>query len=69
MVDDCGCGVCGDSNGLNAGNCVIHTGDKSGCEIVTLLALTVMMVSVVGVQHKSPLPFGDEGCIVHEVIS
>ena len=36
MVDDCGCGVCGDSNGLNAGNWVIFTGDKSGCEMVTL---------------------------------
>ena len=35
MVDDCGCDVCGDSNGLNAGNWVIHTGDKSGCEMVT----------------------------------
>ena len=35
MVDDCGCDVCGDSNGLNAGNWVIHTSDKSGCEMIT----------------------------------
>ena len=55
--------------GLNAFIGVQHTSPKSGCEMVTLLALTVMMVSVVGVQHKSPLPFGDEGYIVHEVIS
>ena len=28
--------MCGDRNGLNAGIRIIHTGDKSGCEIVTL---------------------------------
>ena len=36
VVDDCGCGVCGDRNGLNAGNRIIHTGAKSGGELVTL---------------------------------
>ena len=56
-------------DGVNAVIGVQHTSPKSACEMVTLLALTVMMVSVVGVQHKSPLPFGDEGYIVHEVIS
>ena len=75
----CDYGVCGDCNAFDlitvmlVRHCyaiwAIHTGCKSGCEMVTLLALTVMMVSVVGVQHKSPLPFGDEEYIVHKVIS
>ena len=36
MVGYCGCGVCGDCNGVSAGIWVIHTGPKSGGELLTL---------------------------------
>ena len=36
MVGYCGCGVCGDCNGVSAGIWVIHSCPKSGCNLVTL---------------------------------
>ena len=36
MVVYCGFNVCGDCNDVSAGIWVIHTGPKSGCQLVTL---------------------------------
>ena len=36
VVGYCGCGVCGDCNGVSAGIWVIHSCPKSGCNLVTL---------------------------------